>query len=176
MFHLLGFVRDFEFKAEIKRCGLISLYTPTSKTLNFFLPRSFFLSLYLPLSPVFIINWKQINERRKNRFLGLFKWRCIDCKTLFYLMQSITCMACGFWVSMWYKTKMSAEKNHQAQNISHRKSKRVSKTNRERDANAKTAQTNKWPNRVSERASERTNQPNIATNQMPVNAFIVHCA
>lgn len=78
----------------------------------------FFSSLYSKYSNLstfsyfffcFIINW-----RRKKSFLGLFKWRCIDCKTV--LFNAINHLH-GLWVSvsMWCNIQMSAEKNHEAQ-------------------------------------------------------------
>lgn len=78
-FHLLGIA----FKAEIKRCGLFffsSLYPMYSNLSTF----SYFFFC-------FIINWR----RKKNRF-SVYLNGAASIVKLFYLMQSITCMACGF--------------------------------------------------------------------------------
>lgn len=97
-FHLLGIA----FKAEIKRCGLFffSLLFTQSIQISLLFLTSFFVSLSI--------------GGEKKSFLGLFKWRCIDCKTV--LFNAINHLH-GLWVSvsMWCNIQMSAEKNHEAQ-------------------------------------------------------------
>lgn len=68
-----------------------------------------------------------MNEK-KNRFSVLFKWRCIDCKTLFYLMQSITWAGLWVSVSLWCtKQKCPQRKTTRHTNFAQEIRKRVSK-------------------------------------------------
>lgn len=75
----------------------------------------FFFSLSLA-----IVNWEMP--------LSLFKWRFINCKTPFYLMQSITWRVGGFVVSMGYiglfikQQNVHGKKKPRPAKISHRKS------------------------------------------------------
>lgn len=133
-FHLLGIA----FKAEIKRCGLF-----------FFLLFTQSIQISLLFLTFFLFHYQL--EEKKNRF-SVYLNGAASIVKLFYLMQSITCMACGFRFRCGaiYKCPQRKTTRHKffAQEIKNQK-----------------------------RATERTREEKTdAIESNTVNAFIVHCA